>query len=90
MKKDDAAHIMDKAAMLVPDAALSYNFYGRTMTRDFLIEISEYRARTSNKALISLLDKLGSSRGSFVKNRLDTMTAEWKKVCLARKKNVFF
>ena len=90
VKKDDAAHIMDKAAMLVPDTALSYNFYARTMTRDFLIEISEYRARTSNKALISLLDKLGSSRGSFVKNRLDTMTAEWKKVCLARKKKRFF
>ena len=79
-KKEETSHILDKAALLVPTANLSYNFFARKVVRDFLTELCNYRLKTSHQALLALLDKMGNSQGKHLMKRLDKLTADYKSV----------
>lgn len=80
VKKEVNQAIVDKGCLLVPMANLAYNFFEKGCVRDFMIEIAEYRASTSQKQLIRLLDKLGQAK--MIMRRLDTISGQFKSVCI--------
>lgn len=79
-KTEDSQHIVDKAALLVPAANLSYNFFEQRSVRDFIKEICNYRVKTSHQSLCTLLDKLGDTQGRFIRKRLEKITEDFKSV----------
>ena len=57
-RKQESQVILDKAALLVPTANLSYNFFERRSVKEFLIDLCEYRVRTSKQAVVDLIEKM--------------------------------
>lgn len=79
-RKHESQGILDKAALLVPTANLSYNFFERPSVKDFLIDLCEYRVRTSKQAVVDLIEKMAGAEGKNMMRRLDQMTSDFKQV----------
>lgn len=89
-KKEVSQIIVDKGCLLVPMANLSYNFFEHKCVRDFITEVAEYRARTSQNQLWRLFDKLRGGQGKSLMRRLDTISVQFKSVCLYLTCDQFF